>query len=256
MGRLEVGLNYAKHLGATHAILTGKADPSQENNEYLCDLIKTARRYLPLVDFHTNGFLLGRKPEILPMLVQAGLTMITFSIASFDQEINASLMRIRQETDQLIKLARKHRLLVRCSLVMNRLGVRDFDGVIDYIRQAGELGAHMVVVREVWVPEVYGEYNHTVYEWNRQNQILIKPIQEQFRQIAKDPVNPFGLHERDPLPWGTPVFVMDGFTKKSHGVNITFACCDEATSGPVIKSIVHRDDHGFRNWDHAGDVLY
>ena len=117
----------------------------------------------------------------------------------------------------------------------------------------------MVVVREVWVPEVYGAFNQKVYEWNKENQIPIGPIEDEFVRTAKDLGNPYHLKQRDPLPWGTPVFVVDnGFDiGKQYGVNVTFARCDDATSGPVIKSIVHKPDgHGYRNWDHDGDILY
>jgi len=91
MNRLEVGLNYAHHLGATHSILTGKADPTQEDSHYICDLIRLSRKYVPLVDMHTNGYLLvpgisKTRGDLLKHYVDAGLTMITLSIASFDND--------------------------------------------------------------------------------------------------------------------------------------------------------------------------
>ena len=68
----------------------------------------------------------------------------------------------------------------------------------------------------------------------------------------------YGLKQKTPLPWGTPVFVVGGtFNDTQHGVNVTFARCDEATVGSVLKSIVHKPNgHGYRNWDHNGDILY
>ncbi len=258
--RLKIGLNYARSLGATHAILTGKADPLQEPTEELCKLLQLCREYLPLADMHTNGLLLH--PEFnrgndLTQLKQAGLTMITISLASFNEQQNFELMRIKKSAADLIKQAADLGLLVRCSLVVNAQGVADVAGVIDYCRQAGELGAHMVVVREVWVPEIYGERNLGVYDWNKTNKINIKPIQDHFIEICHKK-NDFGLCQLDPLPWGTPVFGMAGvFTNQDHGVNITFACCDEGTTGSVIKSIVHKPNgHGYGNWDHGGRILY
>jgi MoaA/NifB/PqqE/SkfB family radical SAM enzyme len=260
--RLITGLNYAKYLGATHAILTGKADPLQEDPEYLIELIKFSRDYLPLVDMHTNGLVFHtgmHKEKLLDKLFAAGLTMITFSIASFNPAQNCDLMHIKKSAAELIQYAASLGLLVRCSLVVNKQGVDDAAGVIDYIKQAGELGAHMVVVREVWVPEIYGQRNHKVFEWNKANKVGIKPIQDKFIEYARyAQYKEFGITQRDPLPWGTPVFAMGGvFTDQDHGVNITFACCDEGTTGEVIKSIVHKPNgHGFRNWDHDGDILY
>ncbi len=259
--RLCVGLNYAHHLGATHTILTSKADPTQEDPAYLLSLVSMARNYLPLVDIHTNGFLmLPSKPkhDLLEKLVKTGLTMITLSIASFNVEVNHHLMLLKESAAKLIPRARDLGLLVRCSLVMNRQGVSDFKGVMEYVKLSGELGAHMVIIREIWVPEVYGEYNQKVYQWNKENMIPVKPIQDEFIQVSQDRNNHYGLQQRDPLPWGTPVFAVGGiFSDKNHGVNVTFARCDEATTGTVIKSIIHKPDgHGYRNWDHNGDILY
>jgi len=275
--RLKVGLNYARTLGASHAILTGKADPSQEDPNYLFNLVKLCREYLPLVDFHTNGLLLqvGRpQHDLTELLAMAGLTMITFSIASFDPDVNFRLMGVKQEPRVLIAHANELGLMVRCSLVANKSGVKDFAGVMEYIHQAGDLGAHAVVIREVWLPDQLLGDDKEVYDWNLANQVDIGKIQSDFESMVADKRNAFGsnafdsvavekrnaygLRIRDPLPWGTPVFTVDGvFNDKNHGVNVTFARCDEATTGRIIKSIVHKPDgHGYRNWDSNGDILY
>jgi len=256
--RLKIGLRLAERMGATHAILTGKADPMQENIEYLCLLAKQASKYMPIVDMHTNGFGFMIKEESFKMLVNFGLNMITFSVASFNEDDNKELMGINQNPQYLIALAKKHNLLIRCSLVINKKGVNDITGIMNYIQMAGNLGVHMVVIREVWVPEVGRNYDAGVLAWNKENKIPIAPLEEEFKKIAKDCHNPFGLQRRDPLPWGVPVFAIGNiFDNPDHGVNITFACCDQANSGPVMKSIVHKPNgHGYRNWDHEGDILY
>lgn len=260
MDRLRVGLGYAQQLGASHAILTSRADPTQEDETYLVDLVRTAREYLPLVDMHTNGLLLlkGRKANLLKKLVNAGLTMVTFSIAHHDNETNKDLMLQKESAASLIKHARELGLLVRVSLVINKQGVVNTTGLIEYIRELGNLGAQMVVVREVWRPEVYGAWNQEVYDWNHDNWVDIAPLQSDFSILAEDRDNPYGIREGNPLPWGTPVFLVAGiFDEQSHGVNVTFARCEEANAGTVMKSIVHKPDgHGYRNWDHNGDILY
>jgi molybdenum cofactor biosynthesis enzyme MoaA len=259
--QLKTALNYAKCLGATHAILTGKADPLQEHPDTLYKLITESRQHLPLVDMHTNGLLLHenfKKGNLLENLFKAGLTMITFSIASFDQEKNRELMRIKKSAADLIDMAVTIGLMVRCSLVVNKQGAHDAAGVMDYIRQAGELGAHQVVVREVWVPEIYGQRNLEVYNWNLANKVDIKPIQNQFHEYSRyAPYKDLGLSQLDPLPWGTPVFALGGvFKNQDHGVNVTFACCEEGSSGPVMKSIVLKPNgRVYRGWAHPGDVL-
>ena len=97
-----------------------------------------------------------------------------------------------------------------------------------------------------------------MFNWNKENQVKIKPLQDELIEIAQKSNNDYGLQLRDPLPWGTPVLAVGGiFEDQNHGVNLTFACCDEATTGSVIKSIVHKPNgHGYRNWDHNGDIVY
>lgn len=257
--RLGIGLGYAKNLGASHAILTSKAEPTQEDPDYLCHLVRTAREYLPLVDMHTNGFLLtrGSKSDLLEKLVEAGLTMVTFSIASFNKKKNKYLMGLEQNTEELIAQALKLGLLIRCSLVVNKSGETDLYDVLNYIRQAGDLGVHMVVIREVWIPDNIENETNEFFTFNKANQIPIAPLQNQLIKSAEQG-NDYGLRLRDPLPWGTPVFTIDGkFTDPSHGINITFARCDEASTGKIFKSIVHKPNgHGYRNWDSNGDILY
>lgn len=259
--RLKVGLNYARTLGATHAILTGKADPTQEDPDYLLQVVKVSREYLPLADLHTNGLLFqaGRPHyELLGHLADAGLTMITFSIASFNSDVNFGLMGIKQDPKELIGRANELGLMVRCSLVVNKAGVKDLDGVMRYVREAGNYGAHAVVIREVWLPNQMRDDNGEVYRWNQAHRLDIGGIQEEFSEIAAIKAHPYHLRARDPLPWGTPVFTIDGtFPDKNHGVNVTFARCDEASAGRIVKSVIHKPDgHGYRNWDSNGDILY
>ncbi len=256
--RLGIGLGYAKNLGASHAILTSKAEPTQEDPDYLCHLVRTAREYLPLVDMHTNGFLLtrGSKSDLLEKLTKAGLTMVTFSVASFNNPTNKHLMGLEQNTEELVTKALEFGLLVRCSLVVNKYGESNIARVMDYIFRAANLGAHMVVIREVWIPDNTQDQNNSVFLWNQINQVPIAPLQSQFMEAVEG--NLYGLRLRDPLPWGTPVFTIDeGLSDPNHGINITFARCDEASTGKIFKSIVHKPNgHGYRNWDSNGDILY
>ena len=257
--RLRVGLGFAKQTGATHAILTGRADPSQEDDQYLLNVIRMSREYLPLVDMHTNGYLFQEgmpKADLLPKLVEAGLTMITLSTASHHFAQNRELMLMKKSPAELIKRCRDLGLMVRVSLVINKSGIHDAAGILEYIKVLGNLGAQMVVVREVWRPESVGRAVSEVVKWNTQNWIDIAPLQKQFEQFGKKKLN--GVRIGNPLPWGTPVFLVGGiFDEVAHGVNVTFARCEEANGGTVMKSIVHKPDgHGYRNWDHNGDILY
>ena len=257
LNRLNIGLRFTQQIGATHAILTGKADPLQEDPENLRNIISLAHKYLPFVDMHTNGWLLGRTQD-LKELVEAGLTNITFSIASFNQQVNTEFMGLKKLPLEAITAAVAQQLFVRCSLLLSDETINDFDGVMDYIRIAGNLGVNAIVIREIWRPSKMLGQHQDVYDWSRKYYIDLSGIIERFEQEAKNIGNDYGLSKRDPLPWGTPVYVVDGiFDDPDHGVNITFARCDEATTGRIIKSVVHKPNgHGFRNWDTNGDILY
>ena len=265
MRRLHVGLGFAERVGATHAILTGRADPTQEDAGYLCDVIRAARQHVPLVDMHTNAFLMQTgmpKSDLLGRLAEAGLTMLTLSIASFDDEVNKKLMGIKRNPAELIPRAVDEELLVRCSLVVNKSGAATFEDVLAYIYEAGRLGAHQVVVREVWIPDepAIGA-DRSIYDWNVANKLDIGPLENRFRQVAAHPGDrqKYRIHLLDPLPWGTPVFSVGHgkFPDKEHAVNVTFARCDDGSTGDVIKSLVHRPNgHGYRTWADMGDPVY
>lgn len=253
------GVRYASHIGATHGILTGKAEPTQEDGDYLGRLIIDVKRRLPLVDLHTNGYLLQKgksKFKDLEKFVMCGLTMVTFSIAHYDIDKNKDLMGITIDYPGLIKHANSLGLLVRCSLVLAKSGIGTISDVARYIRTMGELGVHMIVMRELWTPDVYGKVDDEVLNWNKENKVPLFAIENVFRDLAVRREE--YTHTLDPLPWGANVYAMEGcFSDKEHGVNITFAKCEENASGPVLKSIVHKPNgHGYRNWDSNANILY
>jgi hypothetical protein len=247
LNRLQVGLEFARRAGAMTAILTGKADPLQEYFQDLCLLIKACRREMPTVDMHTNGlgFLIGQKMDIAS-LASHGLTMITFSIASQMQEVNAQLMGplfAKYNTWECVKEAAAVGLLTRCSVVMNKSGVKDLNDLLNYICWARNHGTHQVVVRELWLPDCSQTIKNEVATFNRDNFLPIAPIEKQFAVNEEA-----SLVNR--LPWGQAVY-------DYMGVNVTFAHCAESYHGGTLKSLVHRaDGHGYMDWDHKGSVLY
>lgn len=257
--RLKVGLAYAARLGATHAILTGKAEPTMEDTDYLCDLIRLAREYVPLVDLHTNGILFQsgkKKADDLRRLISSGLTNITISIADNKQNNNQVLMGVPQSADSLLSEARDRGLFVRCSLVLCYAGIGTAWDVAGYVKQMGNAGAHAVVVREIWRPTIWNAVRGEVEEFNKNNWVNLAAVQDKWDDFMRG--GTFGLiQEKEPLPWGQRVYVMGDKFDKDFGVNVTFARCDDAVKGAFLKSIVHKPDgHGYRNWDHNGDILY
>ena len=224
-----------------------------------------------MVDLHTNGTNLFNNYEI-SQLAEGGLTKITFSIAHLDSDVNKKLMGVMQDTEMMIKTANTYGLLTRVSLVLTKSGISTFEEVVRFIREVGEMGAHMVVVRELWIPNLVNPANKEILKWCEENFISVESIEKKFfnttheyhmgsvselgQFITKE--NSLGLIVGEPLPWGPPVYGMEGkFRDQNHGVNITFARCDQNSKGPVLKSIVHRPNgHGYVNWDSNCFILY
>jgi hypothetical protein len=261
---LKKGLRFAERCGATHAIITGKAEPLQETPPYIFSLIEHCAAHMPVVDLHTNGWLLtGSKPKYqLDHLEDAGLTMLTLSVSHHDLKTNRKFMgRGAGNLGALIESARSIGLLVRVSLLLHTEGVQDVDGLMEYVKFFGDIGVHMVVVRELWTPYSFTKDCPAPLAWSHFHKVPIRPIEADVEQFAVSGL----FHEstgltvslRDPLPWGQQVYSVGSFDDPNKGVNLTFARCDEATTGNLIKSIVHRPDgHGYRNWDSNGDILY
>lgn len=267
MDDIKRGLTFAKRVGATHAILTGKAEPTQERPGYIYYLMTACRAHGFLVDLHTNGYLLQNHIKsgfMLPELKTAGLTMITFSVFHHNADIHRTITGLSVGFEDLIKEANRIGLLVRVSLVLTKEGIGTFNDVLEFIKYMGNLGVHMVVIRELWIPEFRaGDFNEDVYKWNKANLIKLYEISNEFRDLATRAHQDIGweqnpVYQLAPLPWGAEVYAMEGcFDDAEHGVNVTFSLCEENDKGPVMKSIVHKPNgHGYRNWDFNGNILY
>lgn len=247
LSRLAVGLKYAERCGATHAILTGKADPLQESPLYLSNVIRTCAAKMPIVDMHTNGFNLFNGKHDINNLINDGLNMITVSIASFNMQVNMRLMKQKNDPAHLLQSIPRDKLLIRCSLVLNNQGVRNTNEVLRYIAAAKKAGAHQVVIRELWVPDSNNPPRQEILDWNKKNRIDLADIQSIFNELVERKCNVKLVRH---LPWGTPVYDVDG-------MNVTFARCEESFNGGTLKSIVHKvDGHGYMDWDHNGSILY
>ena len=251
---LEPHFRMAAVMRARHLILTNQSDPFQERDIYLGRVISLAKKCgIPKADIHTNGLVLhlNRGKATLKDLVDIGLTNITFSIASFDEEANREFIGVNQRPEEIIRFARSLGLVVRCSLLLTKETVHDIEGIQNYIRIAKECGAKFVVIRELWIPEM--KRIHTVsdpetYQWCQGNQVPIAPLIEDMGRLASE--NDSDITELKPLPWGQRVFDVGD-------INTTFAYCFEGQSGQTIKSLVAKPD-GYlsRGWDNKADVLY
>jgi molybdenum cofactor biosynthesis enzyme MoaA len=219
--------------------------------------VTACRSKLPQVDIHTNGLLLVQGDR-LKKLVDWGLNMVTFSIASFDADKNKQIMGVRQPVQTLINTANQLDILVRCSLLLTKKTAHNPATIIEYVRQARELGADMVVCRELWLPACPNDDSEEIQSWVKANHVNMKRLEQAFLKASKGEVQydlPIRLIRL--LPWGARVYDVGG-------VNVSFAHCDERFNNGTYKSIQlvpRTKPWGAINWriqgswDSTGDVL-
>jgi len=252
--RLKSHILRLKAMRGSHVILTEGADPLQERGIYLGRVVSLARECdIPYVDMHTNGLRLQseRGKSTLQDLADMGLTHITFSVASFNNEVNREFMGVEQRPFDLIQVARQCGLRVRCSLLLTKETVHDLAGILDYVQGAKAAGVRFVVIREVWAPSIQrlGKVRDSkTLDWCVDNQVDIDPLIEETAEYAHRADT--RATELDSLPWGQRVFDI-------YGVNVTYARCDDGQKGQTLKSIVAKPDGElYRGWDNDADVLY
>jgi molybdenum cofactor biosynthesis enzyme MoaA len=110
---------------------------------------------------HTNGFGLFRPVEtvngpreLLPALIDVGLTGVSISIAHHEQAKNKEIMRLPKSWDGMqaeglcaIAAYASARFTPRLSCVMTTEGVNDVDSMFDYMRWGRELGFRRFIFR-------------------------------------------------------------------------------------------------------------
>jgi hypothetical protein len=237
---LSRGLKYARQLGATHCIITSKADPLQDWS-YVQDIAFQASEYGFLVDLHTNGYLLVRSmiDEFLGHVDQ-----VTFHTESFDKDVNREIMGIQPPDEEVVRCIVKLGKLVRFTALANKKTLPDVRAVIDYVKRAGALGAQRVAIREL------GTYN----KWCEDNWVDVVDMFFKMAALTNPHTTGNALYRRGAgLPTGENVFLFD-----DPPVQLTLGsgCFGEADDF-TIRSIVHRPDgHGYRSWFDVSNILY
>lgn len=225
MNRMRALLDYGRQGGAMTVVLTSKAEPTldlKDDPSAFLNRMMICRERLPQVDLHTNGVLLQKEPHWLKELVDAGLNMVTLSVASFDPSINGQLMGVGIDYERLIGCMNDVGVCVRVSTVCTSLNVPDGEVARQHVQAAKKLGADMVVFRECWRPSLLTDKGGHVADWIAEHYVSSDRVK---KALAADP----DVREVRTLPWGATVYDVDA-------VNVTFALCDEKFTG-VYKSL-------------------
>jgi hypothetical protein len=205
--RLERTLAFAEVAGVRKAAFTG-GEPTA-NPAKLYELVNVVAARFPRSRLHTNGFGLGRSVQtpggarqLLPALVDSGLTGVSVSLAHHDPAVNAVIMRMKGRwkgvtEDDLRWIAgfRSPSFAPRLSCVLSSEGVHDVTGIIEYIEFGYRLGFRNFIFRSCsQIPDQfqkdteYSNYNNVEY-------MPIEPLIVQLRQ--HDFIETYAQHKSD-----------------------------------------------------------
>ena len=255
--KLEGALMWAKAGGAQTAIITSKGETLFSDEEYLIEVIKLSKRYFGQIDLHTNGNLLTK--EMAKNFYENGLTNITLSVPSLNRRELIEITEKFVDYRKIIKFCREVELVTRLSCTVNKSGVKDFDSMLDYIRQVKSAGARQIVFRELWIPKESKQADLEVYKWSKKNIIDL----EKFRDIIKSLEAEEKARYIFTLPWGEELFDIGGMnitcatcTANYYSVDCAGGSCGRNNSADTIKSVVFLPDgHLYSSWELEGSII-
>ena len=145
--------------GITKVAYTG-GEPTL-NPQALHDLVTAMSPGFKKSRMHTNGFGLFRhvetgagRRELLPALIDTGLTGVSVSVAHFDQERNREIMRLSKswsgmDADGLRAIAESTgpTFTPRLSCVLTAEGVNDIESIFEYMNWGRRLGFRRFIFR-------------------------------------------------------------------------------------------------------------
>jgi molybdenum cofactor biosynthesis enzyme MoaA len=131
------------------------------NPQALLDLARAMNPGFLKSRLHTNGFglfnpvdAIREQRELLPALIDAGLTGVSISIAHFDLERNKEIMRLPRswagmKPDVLRAVSRleNQRFTPRLSCVITAEGINDVPSIFEYMRWGQSLGFRRFIFR-------------------------------------------------------------------------------------------------------------
>ncbi|WP_350352835.1 radical SAM protein [Microbacterium sp. A8/3-1] len=185
---LERVRDFALLAGVRKLAITG-GEPTLQPQK-LFDLVRSFGPGFRRIRLHTNGsnafspvIVDGQEVELLPALSEAGLTGVSVSVAHFDQDANAAVMRFKKgwqftPTDVLSRIASlaSDRFTPRLSCVMTHSGVATVEDMLEYMRWGRQIGYRKFIFRTCSsIPEDFRKV--TEYsEFNAENYLAIDDI--------------------------------------------------------------------------------
>ncbi|MFB7785210.1 radical SAM protein [Streptomyces vinaceus] len=186
--RLERTLDFAQLAGVRKVAFTG-GEPTA-NPTKLYHLVKAVAPRFDRARLHTNGFGLDKpvqtetgEQQLLPALIESGMTGASLSVAHHDPVINRQVMRIKGRwggmSDEDLKWVAgfsSERFTPRLSCVLSSESVHDTKGILEYIEWGRSLGFKRFIFRSCsQIPDVF-QKETTYSEFNEVEYIPIEPL--------------------------------------------------------------------------------
>ncbi len=247
----EIGARYAKELGVSTAMLTGKGEPTlfpDQITDYLKHLNGLGTQRFPFVELQTNGLLLAERSldNHLDEWYQLGMTLIAVSIAHYAPEKNRQIYVPNKEEyinlEGLIDKLHEKKFAVRLTCILLKDYIdnpAEIDNLADFARQNN---VEQMTVRPVRKPKESRKQN--VSEWVKEHGIndesMIK-IRDYLEKNASKLMR---------LAHGATVYDLNG-----QNLCLSDALTIEPASDYIRQLIFFPDGHLRYDWQYAGAVL-
>jgi len=200
-------LQIAKKSGAERAVITGGGEPGMLKMEFLCQLIRSAKKYFDKVVLITNGyFLIGENTqEKLQALHDEGLSVLSVSRHHYNGDVNQQIMNLSVDAEHIARSVNKMgdlipNLSLRWICVLQKGGVATEQDVGKYINWADSLGVTQVCFKELYVSSSSESIYHSNESnlWSQRHQVPLSLITDYCKQKS--------MKEVHSLPWGSPIY--------------------------------------------------
>lgn len=209
---LEYWCASAKESGAERFVITGGGEPGLLKFADLCKLIQIAKKYFAKVVLISNGMFLskhseGEVVERVNSLIEAGLTVLSFSYHAFSEENNKRIMGVDTGLTYLLSILSKHKyeekLTLRLICVLQKAGIYNETTISKYLDWATKFSISQICFKELYVSST----QESLYAKTKENEYSL--INQVSLKFILDYVEKFNFKLVMTLPWGSPVF--EGF---------------------------------------------
>lgn len=202
---IAVALKQAKKAGAIRVVITGGGEPGLVPLTRLLELLNQCRRVFDEVVMISNGYFLLKDTTVLEQLVDAGLSELSISRHHYNRQVNARLMGLDIDSEQIAPLSHQLRkkhpsFFLRWVCVLQQGGIDSEAALSAYIEWAFEHHVTQICFKELYVSSSSESpyFDAKANDWSYQHQVSLSLVTDYAQQ------NNWSLHST--LPWGAPVY--------------------------------------------------